>query len=258
MSTLKQKAHFLRSYLKHFLRRKGPDSIHSPFVFKFYYEVLKERSIVNEELESLRKSFLTNDDIIDIQDFKSGNLIPQRVSKAAKGSLTPPWFSLFLQRLALYLDCRHLLETGTNLGINAQYLALTQGIEKVTSIEGNKALIELARKNFLQELESKVNLIYGMLKEQLPKALQSENPDFIFLDADHTYEATLYCLDEIGKMEQTPKCIVIHDIYWSPGMTKLWQEVIENPAYILTIDLFWAGLIFPERPMPKQHFTLGF
>ena len=137
-------------------------------------------------------------------------------------------------------------------------MALAPGVNNVSSIEGNENLCSLASQNFTDEAKSKINLIHGILTNTLTPTLQTHNPDFIFMDADHTYQATRFCLDQIQKMERPPKCIVIHDIYWSPSMTKLWKEAIDDPSYTLTIDLFWAGLIFPERPMPKQHFNLGF
>jgi len=253
---LGQRAHSIYHFFRHWITAKGPDSIHSPFVFRFYSEVLKGKSKPIEEAEKLRKAYLNSDEPILIDDFKSGTGSYKRLRSTAASSLSKLSFSSFLFRLCNFLEAESILETGTNLGINTYYLAKADLVKKLVTIEGNQALKEKAHKSFLQNGMHYVNSVHGLIQEKLVPAIQEYEPDFIFLDAEHTYLATSFCLEEIRKMETPPKCIVLHDIYWSSEMTSLWRELIVDKNYTLTIDLYWAGLLFPSRPMPKQHFNL--
>jgi len=53
--------------------------------------------------------------------------------------------------------------------------------------------------------------------------------------------------------------IIFDDIHWSAGMEDAWREIKEHPSVMLTIDLFFFGIIFfrPEFKV-KQQFRIRF
>jgi len=46
------------------------------------------------------------------------------------------------------------------------------------------------------------------------------------------------------------------DIHWSKEMEEAWEEIKAHPKVLITIDLFFVGLVFFRTNQPKQHFKL--
>jgi len=207
-------------------------------------------------IEEKRKTLLRNDDPIDVIDFKTGRTQLKTVGNVARTSLSQSKFSNFLRLLCDYLEIKTVLETGTSLGINALYLSHAKSVEKVVSIECSDIIYRIA--NDLTSKYKSIHLLSGNLYELFESNLVQYEPELVFLDADHRKSAIDFCMGKILLHGGDIKCIVIHDIYWSTDMARVWQEIVLNQNYNLTIDIFQAGIIFPNHPMEKQHFTLRF
>jgi hypothetical protein len=41
-------------------------------------------------------------------------------------------------------------------------------------------------------------------------------------------------------------------------MAEAWDNIKAHPAVMLTIDLFYIGLVFFRKEQPRQHFKLRF
>ena len=190
-------------------------------------------------------------------DFKTGKSMLKSVSSMAKRSASTPQFSSFLQLFINYLNASKILETGTSLGINTLYLA-SSNAENVITIEGSKIISLHAAKHFKKLKAEKIRLVNGTLQDVLEQEIVRYKPDFYFLDADHKSSSVAFCIDLILKHTPNTKCIVIHDIYWSKDMKELWADLVEDPRFVLSIDVFQAGILFPKLEMPKQHFVLRF
>jgi hypothetical protein len=53
--------------------------------------------------------------------------------------------------------------------------------------------------------------------------------------------------------------MIFDDIHWSQEMEQAWNEVRENAAVQLSVDLFFIGLVFFNDDFKiKQHFTIRF
>lgn len=243
-------------FVKYWFRATGAHGLHSPFLFKLRTEVIKESKNLIPEIETIRKALRESNQIIDVLDFKSGSINRSTVGNVARRSLSQPRFSNFLRLLCEYLNAKTVLETGTSLGINARYLAVAETVEKVVTIEGSDIIHQLAKETF--NGDPKIQSELGNLHELLEMNLVRHQPDLVFLDADHRASAVKYCLEKIMELSPATQCIVIHDIYWSKDMMQGWEEIVQSPSYNLTIDIFQAGIIFPNHPIEKQHFTLKF
>lgn len=245
------------SYLDYWLRAKGSHALHSPFLFNLYNNAFKPASTsLISEIESSRNKLLKNDQPIDVVDFKTGRTQMITIGNVARTSLSKPKFSNLLRLLCDELEIKTVLETGTSLGINALYLSQGKYVEKVISIEGSDIMYQLANKTTTESLN--IQLRSGNIYEVFESNLVQHDPELIFLDADHRKSAVDFCLDKIKQHCSKIKCIVIHDIYWSDDMADAWKEIIQNENYFLTIDIFHAGIVFPNLQMKKQHFTLRF
>lgn len=232
--------------------------MHSPFVFGLIQKcIVPSSKNRHQDLDSIRAEIYASHEVVDVIDFKSLRIYPRRISYIGKTSLSTSRFSSFLSLLATYLGAETALETGTSLGLNALYLSKSK-LKSIATIEGSQVMARVAASYFRKTQTENIQLIEGKIEDVLPQAIAQHTPDFYFLDADHRSEAVAFCIDLILKHTPEAKCIVVHDIYWSKDMQKIWRELVQDPRFSLSIDLFQGGLLFLNRPMPKQHFTLRF
>lgn len=249
----------LKNYLRFRLRAQGSHGLHSPFLFELYNKVIKpSRNFSLANVEKLRKELTRNHQIIDLYDLKTKENYKRTISSIAKTSLSTRRFSAFLHLLIDHLGYEKIVETGTSLGINSLYLAGPDSAKKVTTLEASTVIASIAKKQFSKLLHHKIEIKGGTIQEEFESLLVKEQPELCFLDADHRSEVVKMCVDLIMAHCPDIKCIIIHDIYWSPDMLAGWNQLIEEPRFPLTIDLFQAGIIFPQMKMQKQHFTLRF
>ena len=63
------------------------------------------------------------------------------------------------------------------------------------------------------------------------------------------------CLQKIT----SPAILIFDDIHWSPEMEDAWREIKSHPSVMLTIDLFFMGLVFFNKDFKvKQDFVVRF
>ena len=121
--------HSLFQYFSYRLKAKNEHSLHSPFLFDFYTEVikLKKQYYAFEDIENVRTDLLKSKDKITITDFGAGskaiNSNLRAVSAIAKHSLSSRKTSELLFRMVDYFQPTTIFELGTCLGINTSYLA---------------------------------------------------------------------------------------------------------------------------------------
>lgn len=243
-------------YFPYWINALGPHGLHSPLLYDLYQTAIKHSNKLDVEIEEIRKRIYQDKRVIDVTDLKTGVSKRSSVGDYARRSASRARFSKFLQLLCEKLEIRSVLETGTSLGINALYLAGANTVDKVCSIEGSRIIYDLAKKVTVND--PKVELLNGDLHDLLEMSLVKYQPQLVFLDADHRSSSVEFCVEKVLEHVSDVKCIVIHDIYWSPDMTKAWEEIVGNTKFTLTVDLFQAGLLFPNYPMEKQHFILKF
>jgi len=260
----KTELHAILHFLLYLFKAGNAHSLHSPFVFDLYNEVIKspKRFYVFDELEKYRQSLLDDNSLVQIEDYGAGakqhKMINRSVSDIANQSVAPVKTARLLFNLVTSFSPKTILELGTSLGLTTAYLALANKNAKVYTFEGDPALASLARKTweyFDLEIDLTVGNIDSTLEEKLSKI---DTIDFAWLDANHRYEPTLRYFNMVKKKASEESVIVIDDLYWSKGMTKAWKAIKNDPEVTLTIDLYRLGMVFFRKKQPKQHFTLRF
>lgn len=246
----------LFSYLRYLLKAGNAHGLHSPFVFKLYNETVKptDKGLRKQAID-LRKTFFTDKSALAFTDPKTGIKSQSTVRDIAQKSASSLKFQLFLVQLIGFLGVKKVLETGTSVGVSAAVMSLAKS--EIVTIEGSESIAKLAIKKF-DELRLSIRVVQGNIFEVFEETLSQEKPDLVFLDADHRAASIRFYLDTLKKQTSRPTCILIHDIYWSKDMAAEWTAIQRSTDYALTIDLFQVGLIFPDYPMRKQHFTLRF
>lgn len=240
-------------------------SLHSPFVFELYNEVaLPKNRLVKKlqkvrEIENQRWDLIKDNTVLNYKDLGAGSktLDQERtISKIARTSLKSQKQAIFLMRLARYLKPKNILELGTSLGITTAYLRLASDEVKVTSIEGVEAIHKKAEQVLSSLKMEDVELINDNFDNCLESILAKGDVDFFYVDGNHTYEATTRYFDAFRKVANNDSCVVLDDIYWSEGMKKAWQEIVERDDVTLSLDFYNLGVVFFRDKQPKQHFQL--
>jgi predicted O-methyltransferase YrrM len=254
------KWHQIKHFIWHFItaKRKG-HGVHSPFAYQLCEEVFYNHNhfYAFEQLAKTRAQLLSDETLITVEDYGAGSHVlkdKQRKVKdiAAKGISTRKQSEL-MYRLVNFLNCKTCIELGSSLGLNTLYLAKVNANTKVISIEGSKELHRFAKKLASKHQIRNCEFIQAKFDEILPDVLeQLVKLDFFYIDGNHTYEATLNYF-KLGLPKHTSHSVfVLDDIYWSPGMTKAWQEINQHPSVSLSIDLFYFGLVFFKEEVKEK------
>jgi len=182
----------------------------------------------------------------------------RRISKIAQRSLTPVKYSLLLRNMIEYLNIETIVELGTSLGVNTAYLASAKTNPLVYSFEGNPSLIAYAGKMHRNiGFKENVYLIEGNITETLKNNIPS-SVDLAYVDANHTFQATLDYFYLIEKRCHQGSVIIFDDIYWSKEMTKAWKQIKSNERVTLSIDLFKFGIVFFDPTLHKENWIIDY
>ena len=255
----------LISFLKYLYASKGPNRVHSPFVFELYTEaILPNKNFYRTEaLDKLREELLNDHAVITQENPGAGskklNRYSTTVASVAKISGSPLKYSRLLLRLADRFKPAATLELGTSLGIATMHLAAAHPLGKVITLEGNPETAAFARKNFKKAGLTNVELIEGLFSETLPSALQKLTKlDLVFLDGDHRKEPALNYIRQMLPHFHNDSLLIMDDIHWSKEMEEAWEEVKQLPEVTVTIDLYRMGLVFFRKEQVREHFILRF
>ncbi len=257
----------LIKFLKYFIfaDHKRGHGIHSPFV----YDLIREVFIapVNKEdtkdIEEIRREMKSDSSLLTYRDPGAGSgkmkSSRRRVKDIARYAASRKKYSELLYKLAAEFRPAHIIELGSSLGIGCMYLARGNPDARVYSIEGAEPLSELAGANIERAGISNVTCINNTFKGALDKLTDSlDSMDMVFFDGDHDGERTWdyyeKCLEKAG----SESVFIFDDIYWSPGMEKLWKRIVDDTRVKISIDLYQMGLVFFREGIVKQHFVIKY
>jgi predicted O-methyltransferase YrrM len=250
-----------QKYIAYKLKARNEHSIHSPFVFKLYTEVIrnKENYYAFDEIRTIRKKLLRNTEMIDVTDLGAGSKTlktARSIAQIAKVSVIREKYGELLFRLVNYFQPKNILELGTSLGLSAFYMHKAAPKAKLTTVEGcadtHKFAVSLLK-------ETGTFLVNDSFDNFLSKSIEQQKFDFIYIDGNHTYEATINYFKILLDHIDNDSVMIFDDIYWSPGMTKAWEEIKKNSSVTISIDLYKFGLVFFRKEnKQKEDFCLRY
>lgn len=256
---------FILDFLKHRINAKTRHGVHSPFVYKLVDDVIYDfkNKIGYKIVENLRKKLLEDNSAITVTDLGAGSHInnnkQKQIKEIAKNALKPKKLAQLLYRLAKEFKPENIIELGTCLGITTAYLSLAAPHAQVITMEGCPQTAATAQQNFDELRLKNISLRIGNFDDNLPEAINSlQKLDFVFVDGNHRKDATLnyfkWCLPKVHENS----ILIFDDIYWSEGMKEAWREIKSHPDVMVTVDLFWIGLVFFKKGQAKEHFRIKF
>ena len=254
--------HQIKSYLNHWLDAVDEHSIHSPFFFDFYNQVMKNDNAADNRfthIEALRQKLLVNNSALKITDLGAPSAHfkdeTRNIAEVAATSLCSPKYCRLLFRIVEQQQSATVVELGTSMGLTSLYLALNP-LTQVTTFEGNRALINIALTHFESFEMKNITLVEGNIDSTLEGFIQ--NPakiDFVFMDANHRYEPTMRYFNLLAKRISPKGIIVMDDIYHSKEMTQAWRELRKHELVYGSVDLFRCGILFFDPSLNRQHYT---
>jgi len=257
-------AYEAKKYLQYKLRAKNEHAIHSPFVFKLYTEIIKnkEKYYAYDELNKLRGQLLKNKTIIEVCDLGAGSkkLNEKRaIAEIAKVSVIPKKYGQLLFRLVNHFQPKTILELGTSLGLSTLYMHKSYPKSKIISVEGCPNTSQFAQSLMAQLSIVNVQIVNSDFDKMFEHEFKKDVFDLVYIDGNHTYEATIKYFKLLLDKAHDNSILIFDDIYWSPGMTKAWEEIKAHPSVTVTIDLFKMGLVFFRKEnKEKEHFLLRY
>lgn len=253
---------FLFKYLKYLLSAKTAHGIHSPFVFDLYNEVINKKGNYYsfDKIELLRTKLLISNKEIDVTDLGTGKSGKRTISEIAERSLKNKKYAWLLFRIVNHFKPNTILELGTSLGISTAYLASSNPNAKVITIEGCPSISNEAKNNFaslgLNNIETVVGNFDNVLTSNLQHLTSNGNLDFVFFDGNHKKIPTLNYFKQCLEYAHNNSIFIFDDIHWSDEMENVWEEIKSHPQVLITIDLFFMGLVFFRKEQEKQNFVI--
>jgi predicted O-methyltransferase YrrM len=242
--------------------RKG-HRVHSPSAFEFVSMVLFDKKKYSDYslVEQLVKKLNNDTCFVDVEEHGAGSSVftsnHRMVKKIARHAGTEKKTGRLLYRMARYYKPQFIIELGTSLGISTLYLAKGAGESGVVqTIEANESLVKIAQNNADKLSLKNIKFYTGKFDEVL-NALEGsiQNNGLVFIDGNHTYEATLRYFNFFNQRIQKG-FIIIDDIYWSCDMEKAWNEI--RHASAVSFDLFSVGIILKGEMLTPHHYKISF
>jgi len=253
-------------YLSYWFRAGNEHSIHSPFVYRFYLDVIRSKEKFPEyaELKQLRRELRRSKEEIEILDLGAGSRLNKSnrrtIGSIARTAEKHPKFAELFFRITRHFQPETVFELGTSLGLTTLYFSRAMKKGRIYTFEGCPETARKAAQNLGKLNAENVEIITGNIDNTLGETLSRvKRPvDLVFFDANHQYEPTLRYFEECLPYTHNDTVFIFDDIRWSEGMSDAWEKIKADPRVTLTIDLFWLGLVFFRKEQVKENFLLRF
>ncbi len=253
------------AYLDYLRRANTRYRVHSPFVYSFIEQVLRNKDSAKEpsNLLSLRKKLMNDKTRFSKTDLGSGsvngNTYQVVLGKLIRSSISSDRELGILYNIAKYFRPGLTIELGTAAGLSAAALALGHPKGKVITVEGSPSLVSLAEKNLKELKINNVKTVTANFDDALPEILSAGNEvGLYFIDGNHRYGPTINYFELGLEYSSDDTVFVFDDIYWSRDMSEAWNTIRKKPEVRISIDIFSKGFIFLNKGLSKQHFVLRY
>ncbi len=253
-------------YINYRLTAFTDHDLHSPFLFRFYSELIKNKFPFSdfEKLAKLRQQLLLNNQIIEITDFGAGskkiNNNKRVVSQITKHGIAQKKQAEFLYRLVNDINPKTIVELGASVGLTTLYLAKAAPKATVYTFEGCPNLVQFASALFIKQQQQNIQIIQGDFNNTFPDFINTHNNvDLLYIDGNHAYEPTMKYFEMALTKKTAQSVFIFDDINWSVGMQKAWKEISQHREVKLSLDFFFFGMVFfRTENKEKEHFVLKF
>lgn len=250
-----------RSWLNYYYSSKTIHHADSPFLYSFCKEVIENRDTPDnlDEIEQIRGQLLNDTSTFQRLDFGAGPVqgkpgLHLPVNRFVQQSSISSTHGRLLYRIAQYWKPNVILELGTAAGMSGAYLKYAAPHAVFKTMEGDPALVNLARQNFNRLGIANAEIIEGKFDIALPHLLESlQSIDLVFIDGHHNRPALFHYIDLIEPyLNKSHGLLVLDDIHWNPEMEEAWESIKTRPGWPMQLDLYQFGLLIKNPDLTHQ------
>lgn len=167
-------------------------------------------------------------------------------------------FGRMLYRLAKFSKPSQIIELGTGSGLAAGFLSKGAPEAQVYTVEIDPARIKFASNALTQLQLENLHILQQDFDEYISRSGNISTPFLVFMDGNHRFEPTLKYFDFFASRADENSVIVLDDIHWSDEMERAWKMIRQDPRVVITVDLFFTGVVFFRSGIPRQDFIINF
>lgn len=257
------------SYFRHLLTAWNTtgEGVHSPSLFYIVRFLLRDKNSYYcfRNIEQIRASLISNKEFIEVVDYGScgsplGTRVLRQIGDIARNQLECARVQQVLFRLVMNMNAElnrplEIIELGTSLGVTTAYLASVDSRNRVMTFEGSSSIASIARNQWYLLGLKNIECIEGRIEDTLYNIARARI-DLAYVDANHTYQATMgyvhFLLDRMSEMGM----IVIDDIHYTREMYRAWEELKQDERVTSSMDLYYVGLLFVDPHYMKRHYII--
>lgn len=239
-------------------RYRGGIAVHSPLAYRKITTVFEETYpyYIYHVIENERKRLLRSSSMIYVNDLGTGKSGKRFVKSIARRSLKSSRSAQMFFRIFYDVRPKVAVELGTSLGITTAYLSKAAECGTLHTFEGSQSLVSEARiVNRNCSLIDNVVFHVGNINQTLPLFLSSETTvDAALIDANHTFDATLYYFNLLISHLSDGGVIIVDDIHYTKSMHDVWLRIIGDPKVNLWFDFYEFGVVYRNDKFNKKGY----
>lgn len=204
------------------------------------------------------KTAKANKEPFKINDLGAGSKkmnATRSVSQLVKTASSNGIYGSVLWKIAHHYKPQFVLELGTSIGSGIIHLKGGNPDAHIVTIEGCKETLRRAYQQFDFWGLSKITAIQSSFDDFLELPPIGEY-DLVFIDGNHTSEPTKKAIEKILPYTNNNTLFILDDIRWNDDMWNMWNELIQDERFHVTIDLGRMGLLWIRSEQAKEHFII--
>ena len=246
----------IQAYLRHRKTAVNEHGLHSPFVFQLYLHTVKntkQTSVVDFETAAMQMRWKGKR--IFLRDFGTGADREIDLYRWGKKAISNRQKLQVLSGLVSYFQPDQILELGTALGLSSLAMKMALPNTELITWEGSPELA-LEAKGLWEQYGAEIRVEVGSFEAICSQPRGVSSPDLVFIDGDHRGDKMRYWIEYF--YSKNPSTVfVLDDIHWSADMEHAWKNVLSDPRWNLSIDLYHFGVLAPRKEQVKEHFALA-
>ena len=136
------------------------------------------------------------------------------------------------------------------------YLSKAAGSGKCHTFDGCGEVVDFA-KQVASNCGTTASTVFhiGDIAESLPLVIKDmESVDVVFMDANHTKEATLAYYSIIKPKLSNGSVLIVDDIHSSKGMREAWNEIRQDEKARVSFDMYGLGVIYYNEKLSRKNY----
>jgi len=126
---------------------------------------------------------------------------------------------------------------------------------RIVTLEGSEAVLSVAQGVWRALQLENIEWHEGNIDDTL-SLYAREHLDVAYVDANHTYEATMRYVQFLLPRMNEKGVIVLDDIHYSAGMEQAWNALKTDERVTTSMDLYHVGLLFVDPHYLKRHYRI--